>query len=342
MPVTAGYDIGGAHLKVAIAEDDRIIAVTQIACPLWQGLDRLDAAFARAAHLSRRAERHAATMSAEMCEIFPDRRTGVRILVDRLIPILGPKTHFWMGPRGLGLIEEAHQHPDCVASSNFLAAAVLVGKCLGDGLLIDMGSTTTDIIPVSTGRPCPRGLNDGTRLATSELVYTGLTRSEVATVAHEVTFKGRKQRLAAGNFATMADARRILGELPDNADQQDTTDRRGKTLDESVARFARSLGRDSVDATRDDWSDAARDILDQQLRTIHNACSEVLAATPLPADAPVVAAGIGAYLIETLASKLARPCRNFGDLVNATDDCRLWATRCAPAAAIALLATDEN
>jgi len=342
MPVTAGYDIGGAHLKVAIAEDGRTIAVNQIACPLWQGLDRLDVAFAKAAHLSRRAERHAATMTAEMCEIFPDRRTGVHTLVDRLITILGSETRFWIGPRGFAFAEEAHQHPDCVASTNFLAAAALVGKRLGDGLLIDMGSTTTDIIPVSIGRPCPRGLNDGTRLATSELVYTGLTRSDVATVAHEVTFKGRTQRLAAGNFATMADARRILGELPDNADQQDAADHRGKTLDESVARFARCLGRDSVDATHDDWSDAARDIVDQQLRAIHNACSQVLAATPLPEDAPVVAAGIGAPLVTTLASKLSRPCRNFGDLANATDDCRLWATRCAPAAAVALLATAEN
>src|SRR4029079_18600338 len=62
MAITAGYDVGGAHLKVALAEDGRTIAVTQIACPLWRGLDRLDAALAEAAPLTARANRHAATM----------------------------------------------------------------------------------------------------------------------------------------------------------------------------------------------------------------------------------------------------------------------------------------
>ncbi len=338
MAVTAGYDVGGAHLKVALAEDGRTIAVKQIACPLWQGLDRLDAAFAQVAHLTGRAERHAATMTGEMCELFPDRRTGVRTLVDRLISILGPETRIWMGPREFGSAQQAHQDPDCVASTNFLATATLVGKRLGDGLLIDMGSTTTDIIPVSAGRPCPRGSTDGVRLATSELVYTGFTRSDVATVARDVPFEGRVQRLAAGNFATMADVYRILGELPRDADDHDTSDQRGKSLDESAARFARSLGHDSADAALDDWRDAARDIADQQMRAIQEACSQVLTETPLPDDAPVIAAGIGVSLIETLAKKLARPCRTFGNLANATDDCRLWATRCAPAAAIALLA----
>jgi probable H4MPT-linked C1 transfer pathway protein len=341
MAVTAGYDIGGAHLKVALTEDGHTIAVEQIACPLWQGLDRLEAAFAQVAPLTGRAERFAATMTGEMCELFPDRRNGVQSLVACLIPILGPETRIWMGPRGFGNAQQAHQHHACVASTNFLATATLVGKRLGDGLLIDMGSTTTDIIPVSASRPCPRGLTDGARLATSELVYTGLTRSDVATVARDVIFKGRAQRLAAGNFATMADVHRILGELPDDADHHETSDQRGKSLDESVARFARSLGHDSQDATLDDWRHAARDIADQQMRAIRDACSQVLTATPLPDDAPVIAAGIGAPLIETLASKLARPGRIFGDLANATDDCRLWATRCAPAVAVALLA-DTN
>ena len=58
MAITAGYDVGGAHLKVALAEDGRTIAVRQIACPLWRGLDRLDAALA-AGGTARRARRAA-------------------------------------------------------------------------------------------------------------------------------------------------------------------------------------------------------------------------------------------------------------------------------------------
>jgi probable H4MPT-linked C1 transfer pathway protein len=342
MAVTAGYDVGGAHLKVALAEAGRTIAVKQIPCPLWQGLDRLDAAFAEAAPLTARAERFAATMTGEMCELFPDPRIGVQTLVDRLTTFLGPETRIWMGTRGFGTAQQAHDDPDFVASTNFLATATLVAKRLGYGLLIDMGSTTTDIIPVSANRPCPRGLTDGARLATGELVYTGLTRSDVATIARYTTFKGRTQRLAAGNFASMADVRRILGELPHDTDNHDTADHRGKSFDESVARFARSLGHDSAETTLDDWRVAARDIADQQMRVIYDACSQVLAATPLPHAATVIAAGIGAPLIDTLAGNLTRPCCSFGSLADTTDDCRLWATRCAPAVAVALLAAAND
>lgn len=342
MTITAGYDIGGAHLKVALAEDGRTIAVKQIACPLWQGLERLDEAFAQAQPLTRRAERFAVTMTGEMCELFPDRRTGVHTLVDRLLAALGPQTRIWMGERGFGNAEEAHRHPACVASTNFLAAAAFLAKHLSDALLVDMGSTTTDIIPIGNGRPCPRGLTDGDRLSTGELVYTGVTRSDVATVARDVTFRGLTQRIAAGSFATMADVRRILDELPRDIDQHDTADHRGKSLDESMSRLARSLGRDIADSSLDDWRNVARNIAEQQMRAIHDACSQVVTESPVPDDASIVAAGIGAPLIEALARKLAQPCRTFGDLTNATDNCRLWATRCAPATAIALLIATKD
>jgi len=68
------------------------------------------------------------------------------------------------------------------------------------------------------------------------------------------------------------------------------------------------------------------------------ACAEVLAATPVPADAPIVAAGIGAPQLAALAADLSRPCQPFADLVDAVPDARVWVTRCAPAVAVALLA----
>ena len=338
MAVTAGYDIGGAHLKVALAESGRILAVAQIACPLWQGLDRLDAAFAMARPLIARAEHHAATMTGELCELFPDRKTGVLTLVDHLASRLGDDVRIWMGPLGFGSVQEARVETAAVASTNFLSTAELVAQRTGDGLLVDFGSTTTDIIPVAAGRPCPRGLTDGDRLTTGELVYTGLTRTDVSAVAHQALLQGHKYRLAAGNFATMADVRRILGALPVDIDQHETADRRGTSLEESLARFARCFGRDRADARLADWRAAARAIADQQMDEIGAAVAEVLVATPLRDGAPVIAAGIGAPLIAPLAADLGRGCRPFGELVEAAEDCRLWATRCAPAVAIALLA----
>lgn len=341
MTVTAGYDVGGAHLKVALSEAGRPIAVAQIACPLWQGLDQLDAAFAAAQPLISRASQHAATMTGELCELFPDRKAGVTEIVERLAALLGPEIQIWMGPRGLGSPQEAVIDPVSVASTNFLASAELIGRCIGEALLIDMGSTTTDIIPIISGHAAPRGLTDGDRLMTGELVYSGLTRTDVTAVAHKGQLHGHTYRLAAGNFATMADVRRILGALPEGVDQHETADGRGKSLEESLERFARCFGRDRLDAALHDWREAARIIADQQLTDLTDAVGEVLAATPIAESAPLIAAGIGADLFAPLAADLGRPYRTFGELVDAADDCRDWATRCAPAVAVALLAAAQ-
>ena len=338
MGTTAGYDVGGAHLKVALAENGRTLAVRQIACPLWKGLETLDAAFAEAEPLTARAERHAVTMTAELCELFPDRRTGVVTVVKRLEGILPPGIRIWMGPRGFGTSAEALADPLSVASTNFLASAMLVGKKLADAMLIDMGSTTTDIIAIAGGKPAPHAITDGERLETGELVYTGLTRTDVSIVPQRATFRGRAQRLAAGGFANMADVRRILGTLPADVDQHATFDGRGTSVQESTARFARCFGRDASDAATDDWRACARQVADRQIAEVHAAIHEVLSASALPAGAPIVAAGIGALEIGALATSLGRASINFGTLAAATPDCSEWATYCAPAVAVALLA----
>jgi len=338
MPITAGYDVGGAHLKVALAENGRTIAAAQLPCALWQGLDRLDAAFAQAAPLVARARRHAATMTGELCELFPDRATGVVGIVDRLAQLLGADVRIWMGPHGLGTPDEARADPMSAASTNFLAAAELVARRYAEAVLIDMGSTTTDIIPVTGGRLTPRALTDGERLATGELVYTGLTRTDVSAVARVIAFRGRKQRLAAGNFATMADVRRILGELPADVDQHDTADGRGKSLEESLARLARCFGRDRRDASLADWRSAAALIAAVQMDDIRLALQAAGNLTAVAIDAPVIAAGIGAPQIFELARQVGRPAHPFAELANATPECFDWTTRCAPAAAVALLA----
>lgn len=342
MTLTAGLDVGGAHLKVALAEDDRIVAVEQIPCPLWQGFDKLEAALIAAEPLTRRARRHAVTMTGELSDLFSDRKSGVERLVERLSAELGPQARFWMGQRGFGSAKEAVTFAGDVASTNFLATAELVARRLRDALLIDMGSTTTDIIAIGNGRVLAQGLTDADRLATGELVYSGLTRTAVMAVATAATLKGRAQGLAREYFATMADVRRILGELPDGVDQHATADGRGKSLEESLSRLARIFGCDAGDAKLDDWLIAAREIADVQQRSIIDGCRQVLAASTVSDAAQVVAAGIGADVVAAIAKSAGRGSITFGEIAGASDAAALGATRCAPAAAVALLIDDGS
>ena len=82
----------------------------------------------------------------------------------------------------------------------------------GAGLLVDIGSTTTDIIPLRDGLVRAAGYTDSERLACGELVYTGLTRSFVMALAERAPFAGRWTTLAAEYFASAADVNRVAGE----------------------------------------------------------------------------------------------------------------------------------
>jgi probable H4MPT-linked C1 transfer pathway protein len=314
------------------------VDVRQLACPLWQGLDKLDAALAEAAPLLSKAARRAVTMTGELSDLFPDRETGVRTLVARLSDALGADVPFWMGPLGFGSADEAVENHRSVGSTNFLATAVLIGRTMPDALLIDFGSTTVDIVPIRNGKPVPRGLTDGERQTTGELVYTGYTRTAVMGVAARAPFQGQWVSLAREYLATMADVRRILGLPLAEIDLHGTADGKGKSEAESIARLARMLGRDASDGTLRDWRVAAGSIQEEQLRSIHDGVFQVLSRVALEPGAPFVLAGIGAGEIAVIANRAVRPFVSFGELVTAPPACRAWATACAPAVAVALLA----
>lgn len=337
MGITAGLDVGGAHLKVALAEDGRVGAVRQFACPLWQGFEKLDAALAEAAPLFARADRFAVTMTGELSDLFPDRETGALALIDRLATELGDGAQFWMGPRGFGNADAARRHHADVGSTNFLATATLIGRTLGDALLIDFGSTTADVVPITGGIPRPRGLTDADRQVTGELVYTGFTRTAVMGIASSAPFKGQWVSLAREYLATMADVRRILGVDLTDVDQHGTADGKGKSLDESVTRLGRMLGRDAREGSLADWRAAAFHIRDAQLRSIQDGAALVVSAAGLDASAPVVAAGIGAVDVAEVARRLGRDVVRFGTLAGADAATEAWATGAAPAVSVALL-----
>ncbi|MEW5963264.1 MAG: hydantoinase/oxoprolinase family protein [Pseudomonadota bacterium] len=341
MTTTLGLDVGGAHLKAALVDGARVRAVHQFACPLWQGMDHLDAALAAMRSTLPAWSRAAVTMTGELSDLFPDRPTGVTTLVDRLDRELGPQAWFWMGRRGFGSAAEARASPADVGSTNFLATAVLVARLAPDALLVDLGSTTTDIIPVRSGTPTPRGLTDADRQATGELVYTGFTRTAVMAVASRAPFRGAWVGLAREHLATMADVRRILGELPDDVDLHATADGRGKSQAESLVRFARLLGRDAAEGSVAEWRIAAEHVREAQVRSIHDGVLQVLSASVLPEAAPIVAAGIGWRVVAALALRVGRDCQPLGTLIGADRNVAAPATYAAPAVAVALLADRE-
>jgi probable H4MPT-linked C1 transfer pathway protein len=340
--LTAGWDIGGAHLKAALADDGRIVAMKQIACPLWLGEDRLHAAFAEAGRMFTGAPFHAITMTGELAEIFPSRDVGVQRIVEIAEDVMrGAGRAYYAGERGFLDAEAAVVFWERVASANWRASAELVAANHASGLFIDIGSTTTDIVPFHGGRVSARATTDAERLVAGELVYTGVLRTSLMAVARRVAFGGEWHPLMAENFSTMADVYRLTGEVDPADDLYPASDARGKGAGDCMARLARMIGRDATDASADAWLALAQQFREAQLRTIHDAAAQVLSGGGLARGAPVIGAGAGHFLVRALSERMGRPYMDFTDLIPVSDEARRLARVCAPAAAVALLAASR-
>jgi probable H4MPT-linked C1 transfer pathway protein len=340
MVCVVGWDIGGAHLKAARAEDGRIVEALQVPSPLRLGLAALEEAFAQAKPQMGKADRHVCTMTAELADTFACRTEGVEQLAALAARALGPeRIVLYAGRAGFAAPQAAVRHAEDIASANWHASATLVAKHQGAALLIDMGSTTTDIVPIADGLVAARGYTDAERLACGELVYTGLVRSLVMAIAERAPVAGGWTTLVRENFANMADVHRLLENLPEGADQMPTPDGRPKTLAASRARLARMVGRDSPD--RQDWLALARWFAEAQIRAVTDAAMLVLSRGELDPAAPVVAAGIGRAVIGEIARRLGRTSIGFESLLAVAPHARAWASHCAPAAALALLGGED-
>lgn len=333
-----GWDIGGAHVKAARVERGRVVAALQIACPLWQGLDRLDAALGEAAPRLGGCALHAVTMTGELADLFAGRAAGVAAILDVVAARLAAPAKVYGARRGWLSAEEAAAHADDVASVNWHATASLLARRHGAALLVDIGSTTADLVPVAGGRPVPRGHSDAERLQSGELVYAGIARSFLMAVAGRVPFRGAWTPLMNEYFASTADVFRILGDLPEEADLHPAADGKEKTVAASQIRLARMIGRDAGEADASEWRRLAGYFAEAQLRAVHDAALLVLSAAALPEAAPVVGAGAGSFVARRLAERLARPFRPFETLIEVEETAAAAASVCAPAAAVALLA----
>ncbi len=342
MTSVIGWDVGGAHLKAARAEGGVVVDVVQVPCPLWLGLERLGEALEAARHRLGTAGRNVVTMTGELADVFPDRSTGVARIAAVMAEQLEGVT-IYAGRAGVVAPADAVAHVEDIASANWHASAGLAGRFVADGLFVDIGSTTTDLVPVRGGRSAAAGYSDAERLACGELVYTGLTRTALMAVAERVPVSGEWVGVAAEYFATMADAYRILGELDEGADQMASADGREKTVAASCARLARMVGRDACDLDLAGWRGVAAWFAEAQMRRMVDGAMLVLSQASLPPAAPVIAAGAGAWLAERLAERLGRASVPFPALIaRALADASLRdaAAQCAPAVAMALLAEE--
>ncbi len=343
---TMGWDIGGAHVKAALIDDGVPRWVMQLPCPLWLGMGHLETALVEALaaakqHSGFMPEHHALTMTGELVDLFASRAQGVQGILDVMASRL-PNMQVFAGDSGFVTPQEAALRYAQVASANWLATATaLQRQCKSDEpvLLIDIGSTTTDIIPVSHQGVLAVGHDDFTRLANDELLYTGCARTPLMALAQRIEFEGKTVNLMAEYFATTADVYRLTGELNEASDQHAAADNGEKTMSASARRLARMIGRDLESASMVQWCGLAAQFAQLQRELLMASLARVLARLSSDdhfSQPHLVLTGSGAFMGEQLARQMGLSYERLSSRLNmsAIDH----ADTCAPAIAVALLA----
>jgi hypothetical protein len=236
-----------------------------------------------------RHDRVALTMTGELCDCFDSRHAGVvAILRSADEAADGTPLCVWTTCGEFVEPSQIRDEPLLAAAANWLALAHFAAR-LTDGapaLLIDTGSTTTDIVYLEAGEPQPRAYTDRERIASGELVYTGVRRTPVCAVLG--------MGVAAEWFATMLDAYILLGLVPANAVDTDTADGRSATRQHATARLARMLCADADDLASAELPALAARAVETQVQFVNQAVDRVLAGRPRPRC--VVLSGSGAAL----------------------------------------------
>jgi len=329
------------------------------------------------AHFDRRPE-HAVTMTGEMVDLFESREDGVIRLVRHLRQRLGPKLRFFCGSgEWVDSAAGAERWQD-MASANWAATARLVAGRLdeasregiarvghpaqavgqtagpataveqhakGRALLVDIGSTTTDFIPLADGEILASGGGDAQRLRSGELLYQGAARTPLCALTQTIEFGRQRYNVMNEWFATTADVYRLTGELDPGHDQHPAADGGAKSIEGSCRRIARMIGHDAQDASVEDWTTFAREWRRLQISLLESGMEAVerkgspspLATTLSGGTMTLIGAGCGSFLVRALARTTGRAYIDFDELVDAPDSLREWVNVCAPAVAVALL-----
>jgi probable H4MPT-linked C1 transfer pathway protein len=332
-----GLDIGGANLKAAGSDG----IAKAVPFELWRRPAELPAALGELLKLVPAYDGLAVTMTAELCDCYETKRAGVNAVLDAVEAVAdGLPVSVWRCDGRFGSVAEARAEPLLAAASNWLATATLAARQAprGPALLIDVGGTTTDIIPLLDGRPIPRGRTDPARLASGELVYAGARRTPVCALLRSVALSIGECGVAAELFATTHDAYLALGRAAPDPEDIFTADGRPATAAFARDRLARVICGDRDTVPPADIDRIARAVADAQAALVRSAVQRVAATLPSPPTAAIIC-GSGEFLA---ADVLASGVLGVGPLrvIRLSESLGPELSAVAPAYAVAVLAAE--
>lgn len=331
-----GLDIGGANIKVA---DGRGFGES-IPFALWQAPQQLGLRLRTILAEAPPCDHLAVTMTGELADCFATKAEGVHAILDAVEQAAaGRHTRVYLTSGALVTPQVARSRTLEVAAANWHALARFASRLAptGSAILIDIGSTTTDMIPLRDGQVVAVGKTDTDRLISGELVYVGVERTPVCAVAANAPYRGQQPTLARELFATVRDAFLLLGQIEENELDRNTADGRPATKAAARMRLGRMICADEEQFHHRDAVEIAAHVAQLTLDLVRKGYQQVV-ARQVAAPIRLIVAGQGEFLARQVPSSQSMPV----SMVSLNRELGPRISRCAPAHAIAVLARESS
>jgi hypothetical protein len=279
-------------------------------------------------------------MTGELCDSFSTKADGVRFILRAVdVAACGRPIAVYLVDGRMVSVDAAGNEPLLAAASNWHALARFACRFFAEqsGLIVDVGSTTADLLPIENGRVVARGATDTERLLSGELVYSGVRHTPLAALVRELPWRGRSCPVAADCFSTTADVYVLLGGLPEQEVSSATPDGRPLTRRFAQARLARMICAESSTFGESDALVAAEAVCSAQLAQIQDAAERVASKLEQPVECFLIS-GIG----EFLARRMIGENWPTGRIVSLARELGAEVSACAPAHALAVVAGEMD
>jgi probable H4MPT-linked C1 transfer pathway protein len=340
-----GWDIGGANIKVAYMElKNHELSKVEVFIeyfPIWKkGKERLKEAL-ECLKLKTKClnpDLINLTMTAELSDVYFSKKEGVNHVLETMERVFSKEEIKVLDFYGnLLSIDKAKEDPLKVAAANWFATGWLVSRLSKDCIAVDVGSTTTSIIPVLNGKVVAKGKNDLEKLAFGELVYTGALRTNVATIVSCIPLRGFLIPVSSEFFAQSGDVHLVLGNLKPEEYIVDTPDGRGVSILEASARIARVLCADLEMLSFNEIKSIANYIYEAQLNQILNGLKMLLKSFKVNFRTKLAyTTGLGREFLASKALKKA----GFNHIKDLSDFIGVMGAKATPAFALALMGSE--
>jgi len=331
-------DIGGANLKAA---DGRGFAKS-VPFPLWRNPKLLAQELRTLIAESPPCDHVAATMTGELADCFASKAEGVKFILDALSEATdGRHTRIYLTDGDFVTPATAVRHPRLAAASNWRALAAFAGRFAKSGaaLVVDIGSTTCDVVPLQDGQVTARGATDTERLLCGELLYTGVERSPVCALAEKVPYRGSFCPLAHEMFATSLDVYLILGHIAESGDADFTADGRRRNKAEARSRLGRAICADDSEFNHRDAALMAEHLAQAQRDRIADAVEQVIRQMAAEPETAILS-GHGEFLARKVLKALSLGVEEVS--LARAEGLSSEISRCAAAHALAVLAREAT